>query len=87
MNISNKLMENGVNGKKILKKGDKRQLKTPQDLRLFLASLIRRVESGEIEESKGRCLTYMTQVLMNVIRDSDIEKRIEELEKTILKGE
>lgn len=63
-----------------------RRLNTTQDLRRYLAGLINRTEAGKIEESKARILTYMASILMRVIEGSDLEKRIEELEKKILKG-
>ncbi len=68
------------------KKGDKRQLRSPEDLRLFMASLIKQVREGKLDESKGRCLTYMVQTLLNIIRENDLEKRIEEIENRIRDG-
>lgn len=67
-------------------RGDKRRLSSACDLRLFLASIIRAVESGKIDESKGRCLGYLSQVLLRTIEGGELEKRIETLEEKILKG-
>jgi len=64
-----------------------RRLNTTQDLRRYLAGLINRTEAGKIEESTARILTYMSSILMRVIEGSDLEKRIEELEKKMTKGE
>lgn len=63
-----------------------RRLQTTQDLRRYLAGLINRTEAGKIEANLARGLTYMTSILMRAIEGSDLEKRIEELEKKIMKG-
>lgn len=62
-----------------------RRLNTIQDLRRYLANLINRTEAGKIDANLARGLTYMTSILMRAIEGSDLEKRIEELEKKILK--
>jgi len=62
-----------------------RRLQTAQDLRRYLANLINRTEAGKIDANLARGLTYMTSILMRAIEGSDIEKRIEELEKKLLK--
>ncbi len=63
------------------KKGDRRRLATAQDIRLFLADLIRRVDADKMTESKGKTLTYMAATLMNVVRDHEIEERVSALER------
>ena len=60
-----------------------RRLQTTQDLRRYLAGLINRTETGKIGVNLARTLTYMTSILMRAIESSDLEKRIEELEKKI----
>jgi len=62
-----------------------RRLKTIQDLRRYLANLINRTEAGKIDANLARGLTYMTSILMRAIEGSDLERRIEELEKKIMK--
>jgi len=60
-----------------------RRFQTTQDLRRYLAGLINRTEAGKIEVNLARSLTYMTSILMRAIESSDLEKRIEELERKI----
>ena len=60
-----------------------RRLQTTQDLRRYLAGLINRTEAGKIDANLARSLTYMTSILMRAIESSDLEKRIEELERKI----
>jgi hypothetical protein len=67
-------------GGDVVKKYSKR-LKTLADIRRFLASAINDLDAGKLEESKARCPTYMCSILSQVIRDSDLEQRLETLEK------
>lgn len=60
-----------------------RRLQTTQDLRRYLAGLINRTEAKKIDANLARSLTYMTSILMRAIEGSDLEKRIEELERKI----
>jgi hypothetical protein len=60
-----------------------RRLQTTQDLRRYLAGLINRTETGKIEVNLARSLTYMVSILMRAIEGSDLEKRIEEIERKI----
>ena len=60
-----------------------RRLQTTQDLRRYLAGLINRTEAGKIDANLARGLTYMVSILMRAIESSDLEKRIEELERKI----
>lgn len=62
-----------------------RRLKTLEDVRRFLASLIRRMESDEIDPTKGGRLAYISSILIRAIEGSDIEKRVAELEKQVSK--
>lgn len=60
-----------------------RRLQTTQDLRRYLAGLINRTETKKIDSNLARSLTYMSSILMRAIEGSDLEKRIEELERKI----
>jgi hypothetical protein len=60
-----------------------RRLNTTQDLRRYLAGLINRTEAGTIDANLARSLTYMTSILLRAIEGSDLENRIEELEKKL----
>ena len=64
-----------------------RRLQTTQDLRRYLANLINRTESGQIDPNLARGLTYMVSILMRAIEGSDLEDRIKELERKLPKGD
>lgn len=57
-----------------------RRLKTAEDVRVALAKIYRGLESDQIEVGKGRALVYVLATLSSVIRDSDIERRLDALE-------
>lgn len=58
----------------------KKRLKTLEDCRRYLAGLVNRVESGEVDSKEGGKLAYITNILISCIKDSDLEARIAELE-------
>jgi hypothetical protein len=58
-----------------------RRLKTSQDCRRLLASLINDVLDDKIPESKGRTATYMLQTMIHVIENANIETRLRALEE------
>jgi hypothetical protein len=58
-----------------------RRLKTIEDVRRFLAYLIREIESDRMDPAKGGKLGYITSILIRAIEGSDLENRITELEK------
>ena len=62
-----------------------RRLKTLEDLRRYLANLINRTESGKVEPGLAGKLGFLANSLARVIEGSDLEPRIEKLEKQ-LKG-
>ena len=57
-----------------------RRFNTGQDCRRYLASVINRVEAGELDPAKAGRLAYITNILVRVIETSDIEARLEQLE-------
>ena len=58
-----------------------RRLKSSDDVRRYLASLINRLESKKIApEIAGRC-AYISNILLRAIESTDIEARLERLEK------
>lgn len=61
----------------------RKRLKTLTDIRRYLAGLINRVEAGEVDPSVMSKLAYVSNVLAGIIKDSDIESRITELEKQV----
>ena len=60
-----------------------RRLKTVSDVRRYLANLINRTESGEVEPNLAGKLGYLANSLARVIEGSDLEKRVEELESRV----
>ena len=58
-----------------------RRLKTPQDIRRYLASLINRTESGEILPAAAGKLCYLANSLLSVIDSCEMERRIARLEE------
>ena len=57
------------------------RLRTIQDVSSYLAQLIRRVDRDDIPLTKGRSLAFMCNTLKSCLEASDIEKRVEELER------
>jgi hypothetical protein len=58
-----------------------KRLKTLDDLRRYMASLVTRTESGRVEATLAGRLAYMISILSKIIEGSDIEKRLDELER------
>ena len=58
-----------------------KRLKTLDDLRRYLASLITRTESGAVDPTMGGKLTYMVSILARIIEGTDLERRVGELEE------
>jgi hypothetical protein len=56
-------------------------LSTLRDVRLELAALYRRVDSGEIESQDGTRRAYVLQCIAKVIEAAEIEARIAALEE------
>ena len=61
----------------------KRRLKTLDDVRRYLASLINRTESGDVEPSLAGRLGYLANSLARVIETSDLERRLAEIEARV----
>ena len=61
-----------------------KRLKTIDDVRRYLASLILRLEdstNGEIDGALAGRLGYLSNILLGAIKDGDLEKRITALEE------
>ena len=61
----------------------KKRLKTLGDVRRYLAGLLNRYEAGEIDETHLKACAYVSNILTSTIKDSDLEERIEKLEREI----
>lgn len=62
-------------------------LKKLSDVRRFMARIINQLHKDEIEESKARTLGYLCSIMRDVIKDSDLEARITELEQKLKDNE
>ena len=63
--------------------GKRRRLKTTSDVRRYLAHLINSTEAGEIEPQTAGRLAYISNILLKSIEGTDLQKRIEALERKI----
>ncbi len=61
----------------------KRRLKTIEDVRRYLATVVLRVESGELDAQVAGRLAYISNVLVKAIHDGELERRVAELERTL----
>ena len=59
----------------------KRRLKTLEDVRRFMASLINRTEAGELDPIIATKLGYLATSMIRVIEKSDHEERLKKLEQ------
>lgn len=60
-----------------------RRLNNACDVRRYLANLINRVEGGKTDAGQAKTLGYLCSLLLRALETSDLEKRIEELEKKL----
>lgn len=56
------------------------RMKTAEDVRRALARLYRQLEKDEIDPPRARCMIYAAATLGSLIRDSDLEARLDALE-------
>lgn len=61
----------------------RRRLKKVEDVRRYIAGLINRAESAEIDPNLAGKLGYLAINLAKIIEGSTLEKRIEALEKEL----
>ena len=60
-----------------------RRLKTHEDARRYVASLINRVEKGELDPQVSGRLGFLANVLLKAISDGELASRLEKLEETL----
>ena len=60
-----------------------KRLKSLNDVRRFLSTVTNELNDDKITESKARTLGYLCSILQQVIQNSDLEQRVEELEKEL----
>lgn len=61
----------------------RRRLKSMEDARRFIASVIQGLENDEIDTRKAGRLGYLAGILITAIRDSTLEERIAKLEEQL----
>lgn len=61
----------------------KRRLKTMEDVRRYIANLINKTESGEVDGMLAGKLGYLSNILIKIIEGGQLEKRVDLLEKEI----
>lgn len=59
------------------------RLKTLLDIRRFLARVLNDLDANRINESKAKALGYCCSIMKEIIRETDLEKRIEKLEQGV----
>lgn len=60
----------------------KRRLKSASDIRRFLASIINKVEAGDMDAQVAGRLGYLSNVLLKAVEVSEIENRLSKLEES-----
>jgi hypothetical protein len=63
-----------------------RRLKTLEDVRRYLAYLIREIEADRVDPQKGGRLAFIASVLLKAIQGGELERKIEEIERALEKG-
>lgn len=64
----------------------KKRFNSLTDCRRYLASVINRVDAGELDPQVGGRLGYLVNILASTIKDGQLEQRVEELEARIQKS-
>lgn len=59
------------------------RLKTIGDVSHFLAKIINQVVRDEVSESKAAKLGYLSNILIGIIRDYELEERVKKLEDSL----
>lgn len=65
----------------------KKRLNSLSSVRKFLAEQINKLQSGEVTQEELRVYSYACSIISSILKDSDIEKRIKQLEKTLKEEE
>ena len=63
-----------------------KRLNNLRDIRRYLAGLVNRVETGEIDANLSGKLGYLVSILHRVLLDGDLEERVANLEKQLNNG-
>lgn len=60
-----------------------KRLKTTEDVRRYIADLIRRTEAGQVDAALAGKLGYLSGILLKCIETSDLEQRMTAIEKAM----
>ena len=63
----------------------RRRFKTLEDIRRYLANVLDRLEAKELDGVEAKVRAYIAQVLAGIVKDSDLESRVLELEERFSK--
>lgn len=61
----------------------RRRFKTLDDLRRYGADVLNRLESGDLDETRAKSRMYCINVLSGVLRDGELEERVNALEAVL----
>lgn len=61
------------------------RLKSLLDIRRFMARIANQLNRDVIDAGKARTLAYICSIMASIVKDADLETRIDALEKTIKK--
>lgn len=59
----------------------KRRLKSLSDIRKYLSHVLNEYENGQADETKVKTISYACNVLSSIVKDADLEARVDALEK------
>lgn len=58
-----------------------RRFNNLNDCKRYVASVINRMESGDVDPNLGSKLGYLVTILVKILEQTDLEKRLERIEK------
>lgn len=61
----------------------KKRLKSLNDIRQFLSAIINELYQERIDENRAKSFGYLCNILSGIVKDSDIESRLEALEEKL----
>ena len=65
----------------------RRRLQTLDDLRRYMQNTLNRLEGGEVTETFAKTVTYCVNVMAGIIKDGELESRLDALEKQMQREE
>lgn len=59
----------------------RRRFKTMEDVRRYVGNVLDRLEDKKLDEAGAKARVYCANVLASIIKDSDLEQRLDVLER------